>query len=196
MVAALEVLRTGAARRVGILDCGQHYGNGTAQIIGHWHLEAGVTHYSAGQVDHDAEGFLRSLPLRMRQLYAPCDVLIYQAGADPHRDDPLGGWMTTAQLARRDELVFQTAMAMGVPVAWDLAGGYQRDANGGIRPVLAIHDNTMAAALGALGGIAGVEPRPGCPYPAARPSRRSRVQVEGVRPLRPDPRPACPGTMG
>ncbi|MFZ1538967.1 MAG: hypothetical protein WAT23_16495 [Chromatiaceae bacterium] len=151
MVAALEVLRTGAARRVGILDCGQHYGNGTAQIIGHWHLEAGVTHYSAGQVDHDAEGFLRSLPLRMRQLYAPCDVLIYQAGADPHRDDPLGGWMTTAQLARRDELVFQTAMAMGVPVAWDLAGGYQRDANGGIRPVLAIHDNTMAAALGLAG---------------------------------------------
>ena len=36
--------------------------------------------------------------------------------------------------------------AMGLPVAWNLAGGYQRDATGGIRPVLDIHDNTLIEA--------------------------------------------------
>ncbi len=196
MVAALEVLGTGAARRVGILDCDMHYGNGTDHIIRHLGLQEAVSHYTAGAQDLEAVPFLAALPGLIRDRFAGCDVLIYQAGADPHRDDPLGGWMTTAQLARRDALVFQTALAMGLPVAWDLAGGYQRDAEGGIRPVLEIHDNTMAAAWAALGGIARIEPRPRCPCPAARPLRRPRVQVEGVRPLRPDPRPACPGSRG
>ncbi len=175
MVAALEVLRTSMARRVGILDCDMHYGNGTDHIIRHLHLEAEVTHYSAGEVDQEAEGFLQSVPLRMRQLYAHCDVLIYQAGADPHRDDPLGGWMTTAQLARRDALVFQTALAMGLPVAWNLAGGYQRDADGGIRAVLDIHDNTMAAALGVAGWAPTVEKVKLCRRPSATRSRGQRA---------------------
>lgn len=70
-------------------------------------------------------------------------MLIYQAGADAHIDDPLGGWMTTAQLKRRDEIVFETAARIGLPVAWDLAGGYQKDATGGIPAVLEIHRNTM-----------------------------------------------------
>jgi hypothetical protein len=30
-------------------------------------------------------------------------------------------------------------------VVWNLAGGYQRDQEGGIAPVLAIHDHTMRA---------------------------------------------------
>jgi len=34
---------------------------------------------------------------------------------------------------------------MCIPVAWNLAGGYQRDATGTIRPVLTIHDNTLHA---------------------------------------------------
>jgi hypothetical protein len=34
---------------------------------------------------------------------------------------------------------------MCIPVAWNLAGGYQRDAAGTIRPVLTIHDNTLHA---------------------------------------------------
>jgi hypothetical protein len=36
---------------------------------------------------------------------------------------------------------------MKLPVAWNLAGGYQRDENGEILPVLQIHDNTMKACL-------------------------------------------------
>ena len=34
---------------------------------------------------------------------------------------------------------------MCIPGAWDLAGGYQRDAAGTICPVLTIHDNTLHA---------------------------------------------------
>ncbi len=196
LVAALAVLGTGAARRVGILDCDMHYGNGTDHIIRHLGLQGAVRHYTAGEQDRQALPFLAALPGLIRDRFAGCDVLIYQAGADPHRDDPLGGWMTTAQLARRDALVFQTARAMGLPVAWDLAGGYQRDAEGGIRPVLTIHDNTMAAAWAAFSGTVLAEPRTRCPPPAARPGCRPSMQAVGVGTLSPKPKPACPGTMG
>ena len=39
--------------------------------------------------------------------------------------------------------MFSALHAARVPVAWNLAGGYQRDAAGGIAPVLRIHDNTL-----------------------------------------------------
>ena len=74
-----------------------------------------------------------------------CDLILYQAGADPHINAPLGGFKTTAQLQCRDKLVFLLCHQSGIPVAWNLAGGYQRDADGGISPVLAIHDNTLMA---------------------------------------------------
>ena len=54
---------------------------------------------------------------------------------------PLGGWPTTRQLHERDRLVFETAAELGIPVAWNLAGGYQTP----LRKVLKIHDNTMKA---------------------------------------------------
>ena len=76
-----------------------------------------------------------------------CDVVLYQAGADPHVNDPLGGMMTTDELRRRDELVFETCDALGLPVAWNLAGGYQVEADGSIPAVLEIHENTLRAAL-------------------------------------------------
>ena len=54
-----------------------------------------------------------------------CSVLLYQAGADPHIDDPLGGALTSSQLARRDTIVFDGCRVLGLPIAWNLAGGYQ-----------------------------------------------------------------------
>jgi hypothetical protein len=55
--------------------------------------------------------------------------------------------MTTDQLAGRDRIVFETAAQIGVPVAWNLAGEYQRDSAGGIEPVLEIHRNTVKACV-------------------------------------------------
>ena len=91
-----------------------------------------------------AEAFLAALP-QLLTTFADCDLVLYQAGADPHINDPLGGWLTTAQLYQRDVRVFQSLRNMGLPVAWNLAGGYQRDAAGTIWPVLTIRDNTLRA---------------------------------------------------
>ena len=41
------------------------------------------------------------------------------------------------------EIVFETLRALNVPVVWNLAGGYQVEADGSIPKVLEIHDNTM-----------------------------------------------------
>lgn len=71
------------------------------------------------------------------------NLVLYQAGADIHIDDPLGGLLTTEQMIFRDELVFRGCARFGIPIVWNLAGGYQRDADGGISQVLALHRNTM-----------------------------------------------------
>lgn len=147
MVTALDLLDTGTAKRVGILDCDNHYGNGTDDIIDNVCDDDQVIHFTTGKQRHQADSFLATLADRIRNLYSTCDILLYQAGADPHIDDPLGGWMTTLQLYQRDMIVFKTAREMNLPVAWNLAGGYQRDENGELLPVLQIHDNTMKACL-------------------------------------------------
>lgn len=147
MIVALDLLESGAARKVGILDCDMHYGNGTDDIINCLSNDDQIVHFTTGKSNFKPVSFLKTLADRIRNLYSDCDVLLYQAGADPHINDPLGGWMTTEQLHERDIIVFETAREIGLPVAWDLAGGYMRDADGGISPVLEIHDNTMRACL-------------------------------------------------
>jgi len=146
IVTARHLQTRGYAKSIGILDLDQHYGDGTDQIIDCLSLRH-IQHKSPGReerIARDAEAFLDQLADLVRT-FASCQLLLYQAGADPHVDDPLGGWMTTEQLARRDQIVFDTATQIRLPVAWNLAGGYQRDAGGGIGPVLEIHRNTMKA---------------------------------------------------
>lgn len=143
VVTAQVLKREGLVNKVGILDFDQHYGDGTVDIIrarklGEWLLQytAGAEYKSASQ----AEGFLQRIPELVNQ-FIDCDIILYQAGADPHVADPLGGWLNTAQLAERDRLVFENAKSWGIPIAWDLAGGYQEY----FRGVLNIHDNTLKA---------------------------------------------------
>jgi acetoin utilization deacetylase AcuC-like enzyme len=150
MVTACVLLSEGSVKRIGICDLDQHFGDGTAEIIEVLRLEQVVLHYSAGEKWHkrsQAKSFLKILP-SIVEAFAECDVLLYQAGADPHIDDPLGGWMTTGQLAERDSIVFQTAKRIGLPVSWCLAGGYQSP----LRKVLDIHDNTLLACVHAYVG--------------------------------------------
>ena len=142
MVAALTLKAEGKVRRVGILDCDQHYGDGTAEIIAALKIDW-IRHVSReyGSAD-DAGPFIDALPELVRS-FADCDLLMYQAGADPHINDPLGGFLTTAELAERDRIVFSAAKTMGLPVVWNLAGGYQEPHS----RVLEIHRNTMAACM-------------------------------------------------
>jgi acetoin utilization deacetylase AcuC-like enzyme len=143
MVTALKLRAAGRARRVGILDCDQHYGNGTDDIIAHVGAGSWIRHVTAERhYARDAAVFLAALPALVHA-FADCDLLLYQAGADPHVDDPLGGYLTDEELAQRDAIVFAEARRLNLPVAWNLAGGYQRP----LAKVLAIHDRTMAACV-------------------------------------------------
>jgi acetoin utilization deacetylase AcuC-like enzyme len=144
MVTTLTLLRTGEARRIGIVDCDHHYGDGTEEILEHIGAPAEIRHFTAGEtfgLPADAPAFFERLDEELAAL-ADYDVVLYQAGADPHVNDRLGGWLTTEQLRRRDAVVLGTLARMGVPVVWNLAGGYQWDEDGSIAPVLEIHRNT------------------------------------------------------
>ena len=71
------------------------------------------------------------------------ELLCYIAGADPYREDQLGGLsLTIAGLKRRDELVFRVARARDIPVMVTFAGGYARK----VDDTVTIHSNTVLAA--------------------------------------------------
>jgi acetoin utilization deacetylase AcuC-like enzyme len=71
------------------------------------------------------------------------DLLCYIAGADPYREDQLGGLSLTIEgLKKRDELVFRVARARGIPVMVTYAGGYARN----VEDTVTIHCNTVLAA--------------------------------------------------
>jgi acetoin utilization deacetylase AcuC-like enzyme len=148
MVTACALRAEGAARRVGILDCDMHYGNGTDEIIDRLDAQSWVVHHTAGAHYYEpahASAFFAELPAIIESMRG-CDVVLYQAGADPHIDDPLGGWLTTEELRRRDAMVFEGLRELGIPVAWNLAGGYQKAADGSIAAVIEIHTNTIREA--------------------------------------------------
>ena len=102
--------------------------------------------------DDDLAWLDNALSSGLRQ-FTP-DLLCYIAGADPYREDQLGGLALTIEgLKRRDELVFRVAKAQSVPVMVTYAGGYARKAE----DTVTIHCNTVEAA----GGV--FAPRPSLP---------------------------------
>ncbi len=71
------------------------------------------------------------------------DLICYIAGADPYREDQLGGLSLTIEgLKQRDALVFQFAKARGIPVMVTFAGGYAVQ----LADTITIHCNTVVAA--------------------------------------------------
>jgi acetoin utilization deacetylase AcuC-like enzyme len=135
--------------KVGIIDCDYHYGDGTDEILGRLprSLSQNIMHWSSG-----GHGFLRpsaaqrlldELPLVVaRMADFGCEAVIYQAGADMHVDDPLGGLLTSEQMARRDHIVFSELAKRNIGCAWTLAGGYQE-----WQILMRLHRQTMLAAV-------------------------------------------------
>ncbi len=71
------------------------------------------------------------------------DLICYVAGADPFREDQLGGLNLTIEgLKQRDELVYRAARARDIPVMVTLAGGYAIR----VEDTVTIHTNTIVAA--------------------------------------------------
>ena len=78
--------------------------------------------------------------------FAP-NLILYVAGADPYREDQLGGLKLSMEgLKQRDRLVFEAALSKRVPLAVTLAGGYAKDT----ADTVAIHCNTVKQARDAL----------------------------------------------
>lgn len=144
-VAARLLLAEGAVSRVLIIDLDVHQGDGTARIFeadprvftlsvhcqDNWPRRKAVSDMDVGlpkgtgdpEYLAAAEGAIREALEASRP-----DLVFYNAGVDPHRDDRLGLLdLTDAGLAAREALVFRCVMARGVPVAGVLGGGYSRD---------------------------------------------------------------------
>lgn len=152
-----------AIERAMVVDCDVHHGNGTAAIFAgdnsvltmslhQWNNYPSVKPSSTIDVHlrdgiGDAE-YLERLrgALDLAMGFAP-HLIVYVAGADPYREDQLGGLKLTMQgLKQRDRLVFETALEKRVPLAVTLAGGYARDT----ADTVAIHCNTVREAAAAL----------------------------------------------
>lgn len=173
LVVALEEARDSARiARALVVDLDLHYGNGTASLLatrpelhnlsiyGSWYKDnrasSDVTTERAPDtancrsvaVPNGASG-ATYLEIIARELgpaieRAQPDLILYQAGADPYREDPYSPLdVSLEDLAQRDAHVFGVARAAGIPIAWVLAGGYTKD----LSKVVAVHANTFAEAV-------------------------------------------------
>ncbi|MEE8201360.1 MAG: histone deacetylase, partial [Candidatus Acidoferrales bacterium] len=78
-----------------------------------------------------------------RTAQAKPDLIYYLAGADPYRQDQLGGLALTVEgLMERDRIVLDAARSRSIPIAVTFAGGYARNTADTIQ----IHTNTILAA--------------------------------------------------
>jgi acetoin utilization deacetylase AcuC-like enzyme len=147
-----------------VVDTDVHHGNGTAAIFGgdgtvftlSIHQENNYPYPKPpstidinlpdGTGDEDYLALLEKHLRKAFQDFTP-DILFYVAGADPFREDQLGGLKLTMEgLAQRDAQVFDYARRHGVPVAITQAGGYAREVSDTVK----IHLGTIMAARDAM----------------------------------------------
>jgi len=159
-VAARAMQAEGRVRRIAIIDCDVHQGDGTAAILAGDETIFTFSIHGANnfpfrkqQSDLDIAlpdatsdtAYLDALEWGIRQVFASArpELIIYLAGADPYYDDRLGRLsLTKAGLAERDRLIFTFCQAAGVPIAITMAGGYARQ----IVDTVDIHAHTVAMA--------------------------------------------------
>lgn len=144
MMAAVLAHNKGA-QKIGIVDCDMHHGDGIENIIMRLELDY-IRHYSFAHSSSwnwdSSENFIDEFAESLRE-FDDCDLVLYNAGADPHIDDPLGGVLNTEQMASRDFILYLCMKNLNIPVATSLAGGYQRDKNGSINAVIELHNNAL-----------------------------------------------------
>lgn len=145
IIAAQLLKKDNPDLQVGIIDCDAHYGDGTAQIISRLRLDF-IKHYTlGGDGEKDNTQWLFNFE-RIVNSFKDCGIVFYQAGADPHIDDPLGGRLTTTTMRLRDRIVFNLYTQYGIPIVWNLAGGYQSQ----VGKVIFLHTNTLTESFAAL----------------------------------------------
>ncbi|MGB6544754.1 MAG: histone deacetylase [Candidatus Acidiferrales bacterium] len=159
-IAIRRLQSDGAIRTAIVVDTDVHQGNGTAAIFSG---DPSVFTLSIHQENNypapkefsdldigleDRTGDDEYLSRLEKGLVAPLekfqpDIAFYVGGADPYREDQLGGLALTIEgLEARDRIVFEQLRKRGVPIAMTLAGGYARRVDDTVR----IHVNTIRAA--------------------------------------------------
>ncbi len=142
-------------KRVALIDCDLHQGNGTAKFFEN---EKRVFTFSIHQErlypakqksdldiglcngidDEEYLGMLEGALVRIFGEFGP-DFVIYLAGADPYIFDQLGSLRLTVEgLRKRDELVINKVSDANIPVIAVLGGGYAEN----IEDTVQIHCNT------------------------------------------------------
>lgn len=164
-VAIRRLQFAGAIGRAMVVDTDVHQGNGTAAIFDgdgdvftmSIHQEHNYPYLKpASTVDINLpdgvgdEDYLAILDKHLHQAFHDFEpqIILYVAGADPYREDQLGGLaLTMGGLAQRDALVMDYARRNHCPLAITLAGGYARR----VEDTVAIHVATIKAARDAAG---------------------------------------------
>jgi acetoin utilization deacetylase AcuC-like enzyme len=136
--AALDAQANRNAKRILILDLDAHCGGGTADIVGPYdgieQLDISVIpfdHYRSTEnlqlhVVDKAADYLPTIQEQLAAIPHPetIDLVLYNAGMDPHEQAGGIDGITAAILADREDLVFRWAADLRLPIAWVLAGGY------------------------------------------------------------------------
>lgn len=144
-IAARTVQHLGLARKILIIDLDVHQGDGTAFIFRHdssvftfsMHCQANFP-ATKQQSDLDVplpvgmedQPYLHTLSLHLRDLLSQVkpDLVLYDAGVDPHWGDRLGKLaLTDTGLYQRELYVLSTCIGAGCPVACVIGGGYAED---------------------------------------------------------------------
>nr|WP_295466153.1 histone deacetylase [Mesorhizobium sp.] len=144
-VAARLLLKEGKVRRVLVVDLDVHQGDGTAEIFADeprvftFSMHA-RSNYPARKVPSDLdlaladgtedEAYLERLAAMLPVLmeYSRPDIVFYNAGVDPHRDDKLGKLALSDEgLRLRDRMTMTFFRGRGVPVCGVIGGGYSND---------------------------------------------------------------------
>jgi len=154
--AILKLKKENKIKRAAIIDCDLHQGNGTAKIFEN---DKDVFTFSIHQqnlypikeksdLDIGLPDFIEDDYYLEKMDYAlsiieknlPFDLCIYQAGADPYKEDKLGSLMLTKEgLIERDKKVAEFCKKNKIPVAITLGGGYSRN----LEDLIDIHFNTL-----------------------------------------------------
>lgn len=159
-VAIRRLQADGGIRKAMVIDTDVHQGNGTAAIFAKdpavftlsiHQANNYPAHKPPSTIDVDLEDgvedeeYLGALLPAVRKgmdKFEP-EMVFYVGGADPYREDQLGGLALTLEgLKMRDEAVFDEARRRNVPVVTTLAGGYARR----VEDTVQIHVNTVLAA--------------------------------------------------
>jgi acetoin utilization deacetylase AcuC-like enzyme len=159
-VAALKMIEEKLARKVMVVDCDVHQGNGTAAALAGrkdvftlsihqmdvYPAEKPLSTVDIGLWAGDGDAkYLAELDSHIPRIYNEFrpDLVLFLAGADPYEKDALGGLaLTKAGLKERDKIVIENARRLGIPVAVVLAGGYAAE----IKDTVDIHLNTVRIA--------------------------------------------------